>query len=160
MPRLIGWFCWKYRLDGYMHYAVDYTDSEVTHNPWQDTGSRWATFFYPTQKTWDPELGYWQNSATWDWAIPSIRLMQIRDGFEDYEYMRMLERWILLAKRHGRNEQNQALIAEAEAMLAIQDDFVGNFISYTERPEDMMEARRRVGDMIEKLRLDVTGEQF
>ena len=38
-------------LDGYMHYAVDYTDSEVTHNPWERTGSRWATFFYPTVKT-------------------------------------------------------------------------------------------------------------
>jgi hypothetical protein len=160
LPRLIGWFCWKYKLDGYMHYAVDYTDSETTHSPWEKTGSRWATFFYPSQNKWDPELGYWENSGTWDWALPSIRLMQIRDGFEDYEYMKLLERWVLLAKRHGRNERNQALIAEAEAMLKIEDNFIGNFISYTQSPEDMMEARRRVGDMIERLRLDVTGEQF
>ena len=160
LPRLIGWFCWKYKLAGYMHYAVDYTDSETTHSPWDNTGSRWATFFYPTDKTWDPDLGYWQNSAKWDWAIPSIRLMQIRDGFEDYEYMRMLHRWIQLAKRHGRHERNDALIKQAESMLAVEDHFVGDFITYTHRAEEMIEARRRVGDMIESLRRDVTGQQY
>lgn len=160
MPRLIGWFCWKYKLDGYMHFAIDYPDSSTVHNPWLSNGSHWTVFFYPVERTYDEGMHVWENFGEWDWSIPSIRLMQIRDGFEDYEYMKMLEQWALLAKRHGAGEQNQALIAEAEAMLAIQDDFVGNFISYTERPEDMMEARRRVGDMIERLRRDVTGEPY
>jgi hypothetical protein len=160
MPRLIGWFCWKYKLDGYMHFAIDYPDSSTVHNPWLSNGSRWTILFYPVERTYDPDKHVWENFGEWDWSIPSIRLMQIRDGFEDYEYMKMLERWVLLAKRHGKNERNQALIEEAEAMLEIENDFIGNFISYTQQAEELMEARRRVGKMIERLRADVTGEPF
>jgi hypothetical protein len=160
LGRLIGWFCWKYNLDGYMHFAVDYPDSHTILNPWQSTGSHWTLFFYPTVKTWDPELPVWQNYAKWDWSIPSIRLMQIRDGFEDYEYMKMLQKWIHLAKRHNKNEQDLELITQAEQLLGIQDHFVGDFISFTENPEDMMVARKRIGDMIDKLRYMLTGKQF
>ena len=160
LPRLIGWFCWKYGLDGYMPFAIDYPDSSTIHNPWMSTGSHWTIFFYPTVKTWDEELPIWENSAKWDWSVPSIRLMQIRDGFEDYEYMTMLKDWILLAERHGRNEQNPILIEQARKLLDIQDNFVGNFVCHTDSPEDMIEARKRVGDMIEQLRLELTGEQF
>ena len=143
-----------------MHFAVDYPDSGTIHNPWQSTGSHWTIFFYPTVKTWDPNLPVWQNFAQWKWDIPSIRLMQIRDGFEDYEYMKILQKWVLLAKRHSQNEQNTELIKEAENMLNIHENFVGNFISYTQNDEDMIEARQRIGDITEKLRREVTGKQY
>lgn len=160
MPRLVGWFCWKYQVDGYLHYAVDYTDSETGDNPWNVTSSHWATLFYPKQKTWDPNLKYFENAAKWDWAYPSIRLMQIRDGFEDYEYMNILRNWINLARRRAPNEQDTSLIAEAEELLSIANKFVGNFYTTTENCEDMAVARKQVGDMIEKLRLKLTAEQY
>jgi hypothetical protein len=160
LPRLIGWFCWKYKLDGYMHFAIDYPDSPTVHNPWQSTGSHWTIFFYPTVKSYDEKKHIWENSAQWDWDVPSIRLMQIRDGFEDYEYMKLLEKWINLARRHSANERNETLISEAEALLDIEHHFLGDFISYTDTPEDIMEARKRIGDMIEELRHDVTGEPY
>ncbi len=160
LPRLIGWFCWRYRVDGYLHFAIDYPDSPTVHNPWQSTGSHWTIFFYPTEKTYDEKLPVWENAGKWKWTVPSIRLMQIRDGFEDYEYMNLLRKWIALAKRHNRSEQDVALIDKAEALLGIERAFVGDFISYTDRPEDMMAARRMVGDMIEKIRRSVTGEEY
>lgn len=160
LPRLIGWFCWKYKVDGYMHFAIDYPDSPTVHNPWQSTGSHWTILFYPVERTYDSNKHVWENFGQWDWSIPSIRLMQIRDGFEDYELMRMLDKWIRLARRHNRHEQDTALLAEAEKLLDIEKAFVGNFITFTDRPEDMMEARHRVMNMVDRVRQAVTGEPF
>jgi len=159
MPRLIGWVCFKYNLDGYLHYAIDYTDSETKANPWNSTGAHLATLFYPRQKTWDDKLDYFANSRKWDWKIPSIRMMQVRDGFEDFEYMVLLKKWVQLMKRRSPHERDERLLTEAEKMLRIGDDFIYDFVTLTDRPEDMLVGRKKVADMIEKIRTVLTGTQ-
>ena len=105
--------------------------------------------------------GWIKVSAKWDWDYPSIRLMQLRDGFEDFEYLNLLRKWIQLGRRHAPQEQDRKLLAEAESLLQIADDLVGgDFYSATRNCQDLKVARKRVGDMIEKLRLTLTGTQY
>jgi hypothetical protein len=85
--RLLGWMAYRYRADGLLYWHV---------NLWPDA---------PPLKTDDAFLTAWQaeNSLRMpgdgqllypgeDGPLPSIRLANIRDGIEDYEWLVLLER--------------------------------------------------------------------
>ena len=77
--RALGWWLYKYRAQGYLYWAVDCWNS----NPWKDAESfpgcnGDGTLFYPALD--HQSLPY-----------PCIRTAILRDGFEDYDLLHMLE---------------------------------------------------------------------
>ena len=111
-------------------------------------------------QTWDEKLDYFENSKKWDWKVPSIRMLQIRDGFEDFEYMTLLGKWVNLAKRYSAGQRDDRLIKEGEKMLSVADNFVYDFTTVTENADDMVAARTKVADMIERIKKSLTGKQY
>ena len=75
--------------------------SHTFYNPWQNPRSTWGNgataFFYPPSRV-DNELGQKDMTVT-----PSLRLALYRDGFEDVDYVNLLENLTARARRAGHD---------------------------------------------------------
>ncbi len=90
--RALQWLTYRYRIGGELYYNT--VESYRTPNgrgpgdPWRDAwrhgGNGDGTLFYPGR----PNLIGGRTHI----PVESIRLKRIRDGLEDYEYLRLLER--------------------------------------------------------------------
>lgn len=86
--KLLGWFFWKFRLSGLAYYQFN----NWNVNPWtgniRPNGQNGELFLmYPPSPAGDGSIAYGANGHRF---VPSIRLEMIRDGFEDYEYLYLL----------------------------------------------------------------------
>jgi hypothetical protein len=123
--RVLPWICWRNNVQGFLYWCVNYWHLS---NPWDDP------------MTWPEQNG--NGSLFYPGAegpVDSIRLEVLRDGFEDYEYLRTLSEiggdpaleerigkavtssWqytdspaVLLALRQAIAERISASISEAE----------------------------------------------
>jgi hypothetical protein len=89
--RIQPWLSWRYRVSGELYYdTVEAYASGL--DPWRDQllhgGNGDGTLFYPGT----PEA----IGGKTDVPVESIRLKRVRDGLEDYEYLRLHE------QRYGR----------------------------------------------------------
>ncbi len=82
--RAVGWLSFEYRTTGELYYDVDYDLASAWTDQFDFGGNGDGTLFYPGT----PE----RIGGTHDIPIESIRLKRIRDGREDYEYLRYLAR--------------------------------------------------------------------
>jgi hypothetical protein len=84
--RIMGWMTWRYGLDGFLYYDTVYAYGP-TSNPWRNVyyyGTNGdGTLFYPGK----PSI----IGGKTDIPCFSIRLMQVRQSLQDYEYMHMLK---------------------------------------------------------------------
>lgn len=87
--RILQWQQKKYACDGLLYWSTTYWNSKVTADPWEDMA---------TVKDIDPKL-YGDGSLLYpgkkvghNGPVSSLRLELIREGFEDYEYLCLLER--------------------------------------------------------------------
>lgn len=108
--RIMGWLSWRYRADGELYFATN--DAYGHFDPWDNiylhSGNGDGTLFYPgTPK---------RIGGSGHIPIESIRLKLIREGLEDYEYLKLLA-------THGRGEvadRSAAKIAKAASQWESQ----------------------------------------
>lgn len=83
--RIMPWLSWEYRVQGELYYDTDIGFSMGRKNPWKDQyhfgGNGDGTLFYPGTPS---VIG-----GTRDIPIQSLRLMMIRAGYQDYEYLHL-----------------------------------------------------------------------
>ena len=126
--RLLGWLTHRYRSDGLLFWHV---------NLWPDrpplqTGDTYLderVAEYSLKMPGDGQLLY----PGADGPLPSIRLAQVRDGIEDYEWLQMLER------RAGR--------AAAEAMTG---ELIRGMTDFTRDPAALRRVRVRIADALDR----------
>lgn len=96
--RIAPWLNRRYGITGLLYWSVVYFGSP-DRDPWQDPGFR---------VRWNGEgaLFYPGNAVGIDGPIASIRLKNLRDGMEDYEYFALLESL-------GGTEAVDAIVREA-----------------------------------------------
>jgi hypothetical protein len=114
--RSIFWDVWRRNASGYLYYLATWWGREAT--PWErpnfvlpGINYRYrhgnGYFFYPPLKRGDPER------PILDHVVPSIRWELMREGAEDYDYLRMLEGLVSRAER-----QNLPAAAQGREALA------------------------------------------
>lgn len=162
-----GWILFKHRITGYTLHSTAAAWAGST--PYQFVGEANGTFFYPP----------------WEYGGPfmnSVRLAMFRDGFDDYEYLTMLERAI---KAANTDPSKASAVAEAQQVLADARAFAGAYgfdgsipegldhpgrlawgndiidrgipaFDHREDPEQLMALRKRVADSIEALMESIT----
>src|SRR5207244_12414075 len=91
--RAMGWQEFRYGATGELYYAVDHDLVTAWKDQWAFGGNGDGTLFYPGKPS---IIGGARNIP-----IESIRLKLIRDGEQDYEYLRFLARHGLRAKALG-----------------------------------------------------------
>jgi hypothetical protein len=136
--RIIFWMSWKYDIEGLLYWQTTFWRRV---NPWNDpetfsTVHGDGCLFYPSKKA-PVEV------------ITSIRLKNIRDGVEDYEYFAILKRLIKRARKLKVSAEN---ISEAEKALLVPAKLVLSTTKYSKDSKLLLKCRRRLGDAIEKLR--------
>lgn len=143
--RLIGWMCYFYKADGFLYYAMGSWHRNGTkggkpypEEPWNiqnvNAYNGEACFFYPARR-FDME------------PLSSVRLENLRDGFEDYEYLK------LLADRAAAkgDSLSDAEKKEIQKLLAMRE-LVRNGNNYTDDSARILSSRRRIAAWIERLK--------
>ena len=121
LTRVLFWQQYMYNIDGVLYWAV---------NDWQ-SGAEWRTmdcgFDYG-----DGRLVYCGARYKIRGPISSIRLEMIRDGIEDFQYMKMAEDVL------GKDEVDRIVAT-----------VTGGILDYTDDPEVLRSARNALGDALE-----------
>lgn len=126
--RVIPWIMRKYGATGFLYYnaAVAYRKGD----PWKDQFDYGAngdgTLLYPGTA----EQPFLDRHC----PVASLRLKLLRDGFEDYEYLGLLEKRGTPASEIG----------------AIVDSIVGSSLSFQKRLEPILAARERMIDELSR----------
>lgn len=79
--RAMGWLAYQYDVSGELYYAVDQNLKTAWTHQWEAGGNGDGTLFYP----WDKNV---VGGAT-PIPIESMRMKLIRNGHQDYEYLKL-----------------------------------------------------------------------
>lgn len=80
--RIPLWINWRYSIKGLLYWTTAY---------WEHTGDPWMNpISYQHRYNGEGLLFYPGTAVGYDGPVPSIRLKAIRDGMDDYEYLRLL----------------------------------------------------------------------
>jgi len=103
--RIIGWLLWRYQLDGYMFFSVNYWDED----PWKRSGKMWrGTFVYPDYSN--------RN------VYPSLRLELFREGIEDAAILKKVE----FLAQETRDEETRKLLQEFRWTYTMKERHAGS----------------------------------
>ena len=125
---LVGWMTHLYRADGFLFWHVNFW--EPGWSPLFDTGDT----YFPDWKTYHPGLCPGDGVFLYpgkDDVYPSIRLALVRDGVEDYEWLRLAERKV-----------GKATVDEVSRTL------VKSLTDFVRDPDAVRAARARLAKMI------------
>lgn len=135
--RLLFWMTWKYRVTGFLYYAVNNWESN-RKQPKRWPEGPWNAFTFDDYNG-DGQLIYPGPNG----PLSSIRLECIRDGIEDYEYFYLLSQLTKRAK--GKD------VTQARKLLAVDSRVVKSLTDYTADPHVILSARRELAAAIERL---------
>jgi len=159
--RVAFWQAYQHGMTGFLYYATSIWSSNMRAEPKyhfdtmhadQDAlaslaeGKRWPEVPWNTFTFYnyngDGQLIYPGPNET---PYASIRLANIRDGVEDYEYLAMLAD--LTAQLRARLPGSE-LIARAEALLAVNPELAADWTHFTDSPAVIEAERARVAACI------------
>ncbi len=148
--RLVWWLGYLYDIDGFLYYAINHYDYrngqlptpiDVNAGPYV----QWDPASYVStggaKFNGDGLLIYAGDNG----PLASIRLANIRDGLEDYEYLRLLEK--LLVERGKATDVTEA----TKQVKALFPAVVSGLASYTQDPQELQDTRIQIAEMIESL---------
>ena len=132
--RLHPWYAWQLGADGFLAFALTgLAKQDLNKNPedrwpnkeWHDSGGRGSgTLIYPGP---EPDID----------IIPGMRLANLRDGMEDYEYFHKLA----ILKNRLDPGKDAKLIAAAGRELKIEPEIINGVYEWTEQ-QTLLDAKR------------------
>lgn len=136
--RIFPWLSWKEGVDGIMQWIV--------MDWWKRAGQtvdNWSGRSFATNNG----VGNYIYPGPDGEPIPSMRLENLRDGMEDYEYFSLLKQ--ILEIEQNRQKPDQEFLEEAEDALSFEG-LVGEKDQFSNRPDLLWEKRSRIGRLIER----------
>jgi len=126
IERLLPYLCFAYGVSGYEFWGVSWW----TYDPWEygwhsyirqsDEGERFYWIRYPNG---DGYLVYPGDKFGLVEPLPSIRLMQVREGIEDYLLLRAIERALKEGKWQGEKaEAAKRILERARSLVSIPNE--------------------------------------
>ena len=119
----MGWQAFRYKTTGELYFATDYDLTTAWTDQFDFGGNGDGTLFYPGK----PSI----VGGTHDIPIESMRMKLIRDGEEDYEYLRFLA-------AHG--DRSQA--------LTVVENLFPTMYQSSRSNAAVQAARRKLADLI------------
>ncbi len=160
--RMWLWASYVHDLTGILIWQTTYWNSSAAsqvgylQNPWEEAMSFVNGYGWPLgkQTVWgngDGRLFYPENRDVngskkkySGEPIPSIRMENVRDGIEDYEYLVILEQL-------AGETKNRSLKNRAEKLLKIPTSLYTNETTYSKDPQTILQYRDEVGELIERM---------
>ncbi|MBM3500555.1 MAG: DUF4091 domain-containing protein, partial [Armatimonadetes bacterium] len=135
-PRVVFWQCYAEEITGFLYWATNYWEKD----PWRDP------LTYPGGNG-DGSLLYYGPEG----PIDSLRWETIRDGIEDYDYLRLLQTLAERSQDEGRPARERRRALEFLDVSPV----TRSFTEYTLSAATIEAQRERVGQTIERM----TGRQ-
>jgi len=130
--KLTGWFLWKYRIKGISYYSTN----AWSQNPWTNPMTYYQNgegfMIYPPSEN-NISISYGSNNHRF---VPSIRFELMRDSFEDYEYLYLL------------NENKQPEINVTTSADSQVNKIISGLASYDRNSQFMYNLRKLIGQKI------------
>ncbi len=136
--RAISWACWKYRTHSWLSWGVGAGWLRAWYDPqsWKDTHK---------QLNGNGMLVYAPEVVLNVYGVcPSIRLKTMRDGVQEYEYLR------LLSKLDGNRERADAIV-NGIIKRPFGEKSIGNLDVWSFDPEQWDSKRIEMGELIQQL---------
>ena len=158
--RMWSWGSYVHHLNGLLIWETTYWNSPeaspdgILQNPWEEAMS-WSTsyglikgrrqpwgngdgrLFYPENRHVGTDKNVYLNEA-----VPSFRVELLRDGIEDFEYLKMLEKLV---------EEKPGKAASAKKLLQIPSSIYTDEQNYNKDPQAILKYRRRLAEAIVSL---------
>jgi uncharacterized protein (TIGR03790 family) len=147
--RVLLWQNQKYRVTGFLYWGLNtWRDNLVGEKRWPEVKWKPATWRNDAgaAHNGDGQLIYPGSNRQ---PLSSIRLENFRDGAEDYEYFWLLQDAVARLKK-ADPVKHQALIAEAQQILAVDDAVVKDLTHFTRDSQALRQARAKIARLIEK----------
>ena len=148
--RIIFWLSWTLGLKGFLHWGYNYWGTwrglpdEVVVSPWTDAtaGSVYVTSGMPLPAG-DAFLVYPGRHS----ICSSLRWEVIRKGFEDYEYLYLLEQAV-----QGARSTSGAPAAARKLLKRVKGEIAPDPLNHTRSDAALLAARQEAGDLLAKLK--------
>ena len=161
--RITGWLTWRYGLDGLGYWNTNVWNYEMAGGPQglnyqSDPAERWPnrpwdpTGFYSVlgKPTDCPGCGQLVYPGP-DGPIGSVRLECIRDGIEDYEYLRLLERKSDTLATRRSTPARQKLLRASRRVLSAARRAANRADDWEQNSDKLLALRSRIGRQTEAL---------
>ncbi len=160
--RMWLWASYVHHLKGILVWETTYWNSNAAsqvgylQNPWEEAmsfvnGYGWplgkqtiwgngdGRLFYPENRNVNSDKKKYSGEP-----VPSIRLENLRDGVEDYEYLIML-------RDLATKSKSGSLKRAADKLLDIPTSLYKDEMTYSKDPQSIINYRTQVGNLIEKM---------
>jgi len=149
--RLLPWMNWKYDVKGLLYHNLNWwvCNIKTYAKPWPE--SPWLTQQLVPQDNlpgWNGD-GYLMYPGPNVTPLSSIRLENLRDGIEDYEYFYMLKKLVDSAKKRGIQDTK---IEYAQKLLVMDESIAVNHRQHTIDPAVILKRRSNIAEAIEQLK--------
>ena len=155
LERLLPWFGYKFGAEAYEFWGVNW----LTYNPYK---YGWHSYIFesqaPGEESWkrypngDGYIIYPGKPIRVNGLISSIRLKQVREGAEDYEYLMLLGRLIEHASAGNPSLETARKTMEKALELVNIPCAMGRYsTSLLKSPDDLINTRDRIAESIEAL---------
>lgn len=148
--RLLLWQNDKFRVTGFLYWGLNvYRDNSAGEARWPAVPWKPATW---RNDAGNPHHGDGQLIYPGPDGVPysSVRLENLRDGIEDYEYLWLLRSHVARLKK-AAVPAHAALLAEAKQALVLDDALVKDLTHFTDNPQLVRQKRAEVARLIERL---------
>ena len=145
--RILPWQNWKYGVTGLLYWGTAVCGENAKgEKRWPEVPWDPATFRNKAGKAHngDGQLIYPGPAGK---PLPSIRLENLRDGIEDYEYFWLLRDVVRRLRKAGQGA-HRSLLAEAERVLAVDAAVVRDLTNFTGDPRVLRKARAALARLI------------
>jgi len=149
--RLIFTLSYKYNLDGVLYWCInrEWSTNYDIKGQWPE--KNWKPYIincFNQQRQYKNGMGNYVYPGKDGRILPSLRLENLRDGIEDYEYLTMLKKRVEELKKR---QPESKIIAEAEKLLTVPPAVAKSVREYSADPEHLQQYRNAVAEMIVKL---------
>jgi hypothetical protein len=155
LERLLPWFGYKYGAEAYEFWGVNW----LTYNPFK---YGWHSYIFesqaPGQESWkrypngDGYIIYPGNPIGYDGLVGSIRLKQVREGAEDYEYFLLLGNLIKSLDPDSPEVKEAGKTLQKALELINIPCAMGRYSTrILKSPDEVLRMREQVAESIEKL---------
>jgi hypothetical protein len=127
--RTMHWFNYRFGLTGYLHWGFNRWTDDPFESPGQHRGDGWHVY---------PKSGGLLNSLRWE---------QMRNGIQDYEYLRLLEDKIR-QMRSRMSPRASAMIDLSRRGVEIASRVIRTTADYSNDPNVLYAAKRQIIDEI------------
>ena len=149
IERLLPWLCFKYDVSGYEFWGVSWW----TYDPWERgwhryirqsaEGKKWRWVRYPNG---DGYLAYPGRKVGLKGPVPSIRILAVRDGVEDYELFNALSRYA-----EAGDEEARRVLDRIRSLVQIPNRGGRYSTHLMPDPDAVQSARIKAGEILSRL---------